>query len=143
MEGCPGTLIARTTDLAAPLAIRLAVFVDEQGVSIAEEVDGEDPDCLHWLATDAAGPAATLRVRLRDRTAKIQRVAVLPRARRAGLGAALMRQVMADLAAAGVDRFVLAAQVGAIGFYERVGFVARGPVYDDAGIAHRDMERRA
>ena len=24
-------------------------------------------------------------------------------------------------------------------FYERLGFVAEGPVYDDAGIPHRDM----
>mgnify|MGYP002653135186 CR=1 FL=1 len=32
------------------------------------------------------------------------------------------------------------AQTHALGFYERLGFVAFGPVYDDAGIPHRDMQ---
>lgn len=136
-----GLRIARATDLAAPLAIRMAVFVDEQGVSEAEEIDGEDGACLHWLATDAEGPVATLRVRLAGDRAKVQRVAVLARARGAGVGAALMRAVMAELAGMGVARAVLGAQVAAIGFYERLGFAAYGPVYDDAGIPHRDMAR--
>jgi len=27
----------------------------------------------------------------------------------------------------------------ALGFYEKLGFVAQGPVFDDAGIDHREM----
>jgi ElaA protein len=47
---------------------------------------------------------------------------------------------VADLAAMpGVSRAKLGAQVHALGFYERLGFVAVGPVYLDAGIEHRDM----
>jgi hypothetical protein len=34
---------------------------------------------------------------------------------------------------------VLSSQVTAIPFYEQLGFMASGPVYDDAGIPHRDM----
>ncbi len=134
-----GLHIARVTDLSAALAIRLAVFVEEQGVDPREEVDGQDGDCLHWLATDAEGPVATLRVRRDGQGAKVQRVAVLRRARGTGVGAALMRHVMAELVAQGVRRFALGAQLDAIGFYERLGFAAHGPVYDDAGIAHRAM----
>ena len=129
------------TDLTAPLAIRAEVFIEEQGVSRAEEVDGTDLDCLHWLVTDDVGPAATLRVTPKGGIAKIQRVAVLKRVRRTGVGARLMRQAMADLKARGFERATLGAQLSAIGFYERLGFVVRGPVYDDAGIAHRDMDR--
>jgi ElaA protein len=33
----------------------------------------------------------------------------------------------------------LGAQTHAVGFYEALGFHAVGDVYDDAGIAHRDM----
>jgi predicted GNAT family N-acyltransferase len=33
----------------------------------------------------------------------------------------------------------LGAQLRAIPFYERLGFQARGPVFLDAGIEHRDM----
>lgn len=141
MADAPPIRIARVTVLDAPLAIRAEVFVAEQGVSLAEEMDGADPDCLHWLVTDATGPVATLRVRLNGETAKIQRVAVLRRARGTGLGAALMRRAMADLERDGIRHFTLGAQLDAIPFYERLGFTARGPVYDDAGIAHRDMDR--
>ncbi|MEM7490682.1 MAG: GNAT family N-acetyltransferase [Pseudomonadota bacterium] len=133
--------IERVDDLGHPLAIRRAVFIEEQGVSEADEVDGRDPDCLHWLATDAEGPVATLRVALKGDTGKIQRVAVLPRARGTGLGAALMRRAMDELRAQGIVRAVLGAQLDAMGFYERLGFVAHGPVYDDAGMPHRDMTR--
>lgn len=131
--------IERVADLTAALSIRAEVFVAEQGVSPADEVDGDDPVCLHWLATDATGPVATLRIRLRDGSAKIQRVAVLRRARGTGIGAVLMRHVMAELTADGIRTFVLGAQLPALGFYERLGFTAHGPVYDDAGIPHRDM----
>jgi predicted GNAT family N-acyltransferase len=34
----------------------------------------------------------------------------------------------------------LAAQLQAIGFYERLGYVARGDVFLDAGIEHRWMD---
>jgi ElaA protein len=34
----------------------------------------------------------------------------------------------------------LGAQVHALNFYEKLGFKVVGPVYEDAGIPHRDME---
>lgn len=133
--------IARTADLAAPLAVRMAVFVGEQGVSEAEEIDGKDECCLHWLAIDAVGPVATLRVQREGEVAKIGRVAVLPRARGQGIGLALMEAAMEALRAEGVAGVTLGAQLSAMGFYERLGFAAHGPVYEDAGIPHRDMSR--
>ena len=134
--------IEEVTDLAAPIAIRRAVFVEEQGVSEAEEMDGRDPLCLHWLLRDAQGPVATLRVRpLAVDIAKIQRVAVLRRARGRGQGAALMRHVMAALRARGFVRATLGAQLDALAFYEKLGFAARGPIFADAGIPHREMAR--
>ena len=39
----------------------------------------------------------------------------------------------------GITRAKLGSQTHALGFYERLGFIAEGPVYDDAGIPHRDM----
>lgn len=36
----------------------------------------------------------------------------------------------------------LGSQTHAIGFYEKLGFAAEGPEYDDAGIPHRDMTLR-
>lgn len=136
-----GQVIGEVTDLRAPLAVRAEVFIAEQHVAPAEDVDGRDADCLHWLVTDAEGSVATLRVLPQGEVAKIQRVAVLKRARGTGLGTALMRHVMDRLAERGFTSATLGAQIDALGFYERLGFEAHGPVYDDAGIPHRDMDR--
>lgn len=128
-------------DLALCLAIRREVFIEEQAVPEAEEVDGLDPDCLHFLLWDTTGAAiATARVLPKGDAAKIQRVAVLKTARGSGIGATLMRAILDDLRQDG--RFktaILGSQTHAIGFYERLGFAAHGPEYDDAGIPHRDM----
>lgn len=133
-------------DMAACMAIRHQVFVREQCVEEALERDGRDGDCIHYLAIGGDGPVGTGRVMpLKDRY-KIQRVAVLPAARGTGLGAALMRFMMADLAeqAESAGRtFFLSSQVHAMPFYEKLGFDVCSDVYMDAGIAHRDMQAPA
>ncbi len=132
--------IAETNDLVTCRRLRRIVFIDEQGVSEADEIDDRDGEAIHLLATDGGRPVGTARLLVEGDTGKIGRVCVLQEARGTGLGAALIR--------AGVERFrqvpgvakvKLGAQVHALGFYERLGFAAYGPVYDDAGIDHRDM----
>lgn len=132
--------IAETDDLVTCRRLRRIVFIDEQGVSEADEIDDRDGEAIHLLATDGGRPVGTARLLIEGETGKIGRVCVLQEARGTGLGAALIR--------AGVERFrqvpgvakvKLGAQVHALGFYERLGFAAYGPVYDDAGIDHRDM----
>lgn len=131
---------AETDDLVTCRRLRRIVFIDEQGVSEADEIDDRDGEAIHLLATDDGRPVGTARLLVEGDTGKIGRVCVLQEARGTGLGAALIR--------AGVERFrqvpgvaevKLGAQVHALGFYERLGFAAYGPVYDDAGIDHRDM----
>lgn len=136
-------MIEITDDIAACRAIRHTVFVLEQAVPDEEEWDGLDGEAIHLLARDAAGrPVGTARILLDGEVAKIGRVAVLREARGRGVGMALMRAALAHLEGIGVlRRVVLGAQTHAIGFYERLGFVAHGPEYDDAGIPHRDMTR--
>ncbi len=132
--------IAITRDLATCLALRRRVFIEEQGVSEADEVDGLDPVALHLLAMQDATPVGTARILLDGAVGKIGRVCVLEEARGLGLGAALIRAAVAELRAMpGVAKAKLGAQVHALGFYERLGFEPVGPVYMDAGIPHRDM----
>lgn len=132
--------IALTRDVAACRALRRAVFIEEQGVSEADEIDGLDDTALHLLATVNGTPMGSARLILHGPVGKIGRVCVLPAARGTGLGAAIMRAAVAELRALpGLTTAKLGAQTHAIGFYERLGFVAVGPVYDDAGIPHRDM----
>lgn len=132
--------VARTDDLATCLALRRAVFIEEQGVPEAEEVDGRDGGAVHLLATRDGVPVGTARILLLGDTGKIGRVCVLRPARGTGAGQALVRAAVAHLAALpGVRRAMLGAQIHALSFYERLGFRAVGPVYEDAGIPHRDM----
>lgn len=135
-------MIQKTSDLQTVRQIRHQVFVVEQHVSEAEEWDGLDGDAIHLLALQDGQPVGTARILIMGETGKIGRVAVLPQARGTGLGAALIRAALTELETiAGVRQAKLGAQTHAIGFYEKLGFTAFGPVYDDAGIPHRDMTR--
>ncbi|WP_207102915.1 GNAT family N-acetyltransferase [Paracoccus shandongensis] len=134
--------IEQTTDLAACHALRRAVFIEEQGVPEFEEMDGKDDQAIHLLATQDGQPVGSARILVLGDTGKIGRVCVLAPARGTGLGAALIRAALDVLRVQpGVTRAKLGSQVHAIGFYEKLGFTAHGPVYDDAGIPHRDMTR--
>ena len=135
-------LISQTDDLAACHALRRTVFIEEQNVSEAEEVDGRDGEALHILATLDGEALGCARILIGDGVAKIGRVCVLKHARGSGLGAAIIEACL-DVARdqTGVTKAKLGAQTHALTFYERLGFTAFGPIYDDAGIPHRDMER--
>ncbi len=132
--------IAETDDLATCRLLRRIVFIDEQGVSEADEIDDKDGEAIHLLAMEGGRPVGTARLLIEGETGKIGRVCVLQEARGTGLGAALIRAgVERFRQVPGVTKVKLGAQVHALGFYERLGFAAFGPVYDDAGIDHRDM----
>ena len=131
--------IALTDDFAACMAIRRQVFVQEQNVPEQQELDEHDATALHLLATLDGRPVGTARLLIDGTEGKIGRVAILPDCRGTGAGAALMRAALDELRARGVTTARLGAQTHALRFYEKLGFTAYGPVYDDAGIPHRDM----
>ena len=132
--------IAVTQDLASCHLLRRIVFIEEQGVSEADELDDLDAVSTHFLATEEEIPVGTARMQIFGETAKIGRVCVLKAHRGTGLGVALIRAAVDEARKDPTVRFAkLGAQVHALGFYEKLGFVAQGPVYDDAGIDHRDM----
>lgn len=121
---------------AAASEIRRRVFIDEQNVPQEEEWDGLDPECQHFLALLDGQPVGTARL-LPD--AHIGRVAVLKDARGTGIGVLLMQTAIEAARHAGHPQVALSAQVHALAFYERLGFVAHGEVFLDAGIPHREM----
>ncbi|MDQ2066520.1 GNAT family N-acetyltransferase [Xinfangfangia sp. CPCC 101601] len=133
--------IAATRDIATCRALRRVVFIEEQGVSEADELDDLDEEAVHILATENGTPVGSARILLGGETAKVGRVCVLSAQRGTGLGAALMRAVVAECRTLpGIEKVKLGAQTHALGFYEKLGFAAYGPEYLDAGIPHRDMQ---
>lgn len=132
--------IAETRDIATCRALRRTVFIEEQGVSETDEIDDKDDAAIHLLASLDGQPIGSARLLLDGGIGKIGRVCVLQAGRGKGIGADLIRAAVARFRQEpDVSEVKLGAQTHALGFYERLGFTALGPVYDDAGIAHRDM----
>lgn len=125
--------------------IRTKVFVEGQNVPIELEMDGEDVNAQHWIALDPQDePLGTVRLLNKDAIGKaigkIGRLAVYEEHQHKGVGAALLRRVIKDAATEGYQKLTLGSQTHAIGFYEKFGFTATGPEFDDAGIPHRQMD---
>jgi ElaA protein len=136
------TRIEVTRDIATCQRLRRVVFIEEQGVSEADEVDGLDDDAIHLLAFDGETPVGTARLLVKGATGKIGRVCVLSEARGTGLGAALIGKALEVLRAQpGVSEAYLGSQSHATGFYEKLGFAVEGAEFLDAGIPHRHMRR--
>ncbi len=145
------TVVRTPEDLAEALAVRRAVFVEEQDVPLAEEVDEYDvaPSKAHgvlqMLGRLDGRVVCTGRIDLTslddsDRPARITRVAVRREYRARGLGSQLMGVLHTEARAHGVLTTELNAQLQSLGFYERLGYCAHGPVFLDAGIEHQAMK---
>ncbi|WP_417250356.1 GNAT family N-acetyltransferase [Celeribacter sp.] len=135
--------IQEATDFDACRALRIEVFVKEQGIAMEDEIDDLDNQCTHFLACDEGGtPVGTARVYEVGDVGKIGRVCVLASHRGTGLGAKLITHCIDVLGTRPRLRTArLGSQDHAVGFYERLGFKVVGDVYLDAGIPHYDMER--
>ena len=125
----------------AARAVRHAVFVVEQNIPVALEWDEWDDLSLHAVVFDAARhPVGTGRLlpasfdRTFPHTGHIGRMAVLGHARRAGVGGALLRALMAAAPARGFRDIVLHAQSYVAPFYAR-----RRPACRSRCAGHRDF----
>lgn len=120
--------------------VRVAVFVDEQGVAASLEMDGQDAHCRHLIAIDhdrKPGLAiGTVRL-LAD--GRIGRLAVRQDYRGRGIGSTLLTTVVQLAQQTGLKRLYLHAQSQASGFYRAHGFQADGGEFVEAGINHCNM----
>lgn len=123
--------------------IRSQVFVEEQRIPAEMEWDGADDGCVHALACNRFGlPLATGRMLEHvPGVAKIGRMAVLAPMRGSHVGRAVLDALLQRARERGDREALLHAQLGAAPFYSRAGFVARGPVFEEAGIPHVEMVR--
>ena len=131
--------IHRTTwqaDAARIKSVRVPVFVEEQGVSFDEDFDGSDEPCVHALAVSDGRAVGTGRVDLQGR---IGRIAVLTPYRGQGIGASLVRYLVAVSRQQGLPGVYLHAQCAAEAFYAGLGFYSTGEVFLDANIEHVRM----
>lgn len=121
---------------ARAMPVRLDVFVEEQGVPIELERDSDDPIAHHWIALIGDRCVGTVRL---TASGHLGRLAVREAWRRQGIGAQLTRAVVDHARRTRVGSVDLNAQLHAIPFYERLGFVVDGDAFLEAGILHRHM----
>lgn len=123
--------------------IRIKVFQQEQGVSAELEFDGKDASAIHLLAYLDNKAVGTARIREIDAsTAKIERLAVLPEARKQGIGRKLMITALKTISDRDKSSVIVHAQEYIASLYQQLGFVIVGERFNEAGISHVKMVKQ-
>lgn len=134
---CTVRVASWKNDRQALRLVREAVFIREQGVPVELEWDEHDATCIHLLALDPAGNAIGTARLLPN--GSIGRMAVLAAWRKTGIGSFLLRQMLNEAKNCRLTQVSLNAQVHALEFYRRFGFIVTGGKFMDAGIPHVTM----
>lgn len=122
-------------------SIRHQVFVMEQNVPIDMEIDAFDPIAMHIILSIHQRPVGTARIFKEvwenQTYFRIGRLALLKDYRGKGYGKAIMIELENYAQKNGKFPLLLHAQLDSIGFYEKLGFLPTGEIFDEAGIKHK------
>ena len=129
--------IAETDDdRLKALAVRAIVFMEEQNISYAEEMDGLDSAALQILGETEGEPVAAARIRFLGDVAKLERLAIRKAGRGQGHGDRLLEFMLAAARERGFRKYKLHGQTRLRASYEKHGFRAAGEPFLEAGIPH-------
>ncbi len=119
--------------------VREKVFVIEQNIDRNIERDNYDKNCYHVVVYESNIPVGTGRVIYIDNTPLIGRIAVLKEYRGKQYGDLIVRKLIDHCFKHGDKRIIVHSQVSVVKFYEKIGFIAFGNIYNEAGIEHLSM----
>ncbi|MEH1951005.1 MAG: GNAT family N-acetyltransferase [Nostoc sp.] len=129
-------------DFPAIQAIRKAVFQEEQGVDPALEFDGKDEISDHLIAYLNVQVVGTARIRyLDDKTAKIERLAVLSTFRGQGIGKKIMENALQVIANQNIPEVVIHAQEYIKDLYKKLDFIEEGEIFEEVSTLHVKMRK--
>ncbi len=132
--------IAKTPlDIKKAYGVRELVFMEEQGVSREEEMDEFDGAATHIIAYYDDEVAGCARIRFLGNKSKLERIAVLLRFRKKGIGKKIVDFLVAYSKEKGATEAVMHAQIYANDFYVKCGFKPRGEEFMEANIRHVEM----
>lgn len=123
--------------------IRRQVFVGEQNVPEAVEIDGLDETAVHFLCFDGEQAVGVGRLRRLGTKAKFERIATLASHR----GRGVARQILATMEAYAVSEWqyskgALNAQLSALALYTKTGWHAEGDIFMEGGMEHVAMSKQ-
>jgi predicted GNAT family N-acyltransferase len=132
--------VADKQSLNKVFGIRELVFVQEQKVPRDAEYDEHEENAQHYLATYQGVPCGAARWRKTPNGIKLERFAVLPDFRNKAVGSHILQRVLADVRQAYPNELIyLHAQLPAVAFYTRHGFVPEGEMFSECDIEHYKM----
>ena len=138
--------VSTPAELEGAVAVRMRVFVGEQGIPADVEVDEADssPDTVHAVALHQGAVIATGRL-LPDVDGNgphVGRMAVLPEWRRSGVGGRVLAFLEDQARALGFRQITLHAQEYVKSFYAAHGYAEVGDTFLEVDIPHREMVKK-
>lgn len=125
------TLDARDRILRQPLGMRLS----------DEDTRGEEAQ-RHFVILEQGKPLAGIVAKAAaPREVQLRQMWVEPEFAGMGVGRTLLEQLLATLAAEGIEQVVLHARQPVLGFYRKCGFREEDDEFIEVGIPHRRMRR--
>lgn len=126
-------------ELKDAFSVRKTVFICEQNVPEEIEIDEYEDASTHFILYQENLPIGAGRFRFIEDYGKVERICVLPEARKIGAGKAIMEGIEQFAAQNGLHKLKLHAQTHAIPFYSRLGYEVISDEFMDAGIPHKTM----
>jgi len=131
--------VTTNKELQQVIDIRTKVFVEEQLVPYELEVDGLDDKAEHLIAYVDNNPVGCARIRIINRYAKLERIAIVEKYRGRGFGRQLTDFLIEYCKQKDVDEIRLHSQTYVADFYKKLGFLERGKTFFEADIEHIEM----
>ena len=136
-------LVEDAGELKDALEVRKQVFVAEQGILENIVFDDNESGAMHMVVKDGEKVIGTARVRFPEaKQAKLERMAVLKPFRCRGVGQGIVSFLVRELKNKQIEKIVLHAQHGVVGFYQSCGFSALGVPFEEADIEHLKMGKK-
>lgn len=135
-------LVTGDVELKEAFEVRRQVFVREQDISEDLVFDGHDREALHMVVKDGERVIGSARVQfLADNQAKLERMAILKRYRRKGIGKGMLLFLDTIWKDKQVQQVIIHAQLEVVPFYKLCGFDEFGSPFREAGIKHIKMRK--
>ncbi len=133
---------ASSLELAAYHRLRREVFVEEQGLFEADDVDGADGAAIPIIALEGDEVVGVVRCYRRFGGTWFGGRLAVARSHRTGMLGARLVRLAVDLMEARPDvrRFYATVQAQNVRFFERLGWLPRGRPFHLAGHEHRLMQ---
>jgi predicted GNAT family N-acyltransferase len=123
------------------MPIRHEIFIKEQKVPEELEWDEFDQGALHAIVKKDDEVIGTARLIIDNTIARIGRMAIKKEFRGQGIGQEMLEALVTKSLELDVSLIKLHAQVHAVSFYAKLGFVTHGEIFSEAGIDHVNMQK--